>query len=45
MTKDEALNELEYLQRWRLGDDIPQPKQKKVTEAINIAINLIKNLK
>ena len=45
MTLKEALKELRNYQKWRLGADIPQPDPKKVTEAIDIAINLMKQMK
>lgn len=45
MTLQEAIKELKYYQRWRKGSDIKQPEPKKVSEAIEIAINLMENLK
>ncbi len=45
MTLDEAIKELEYYQKWRKGADIPQPQPKRVSEAIDIAINRMKGLK
>lgn len=45
MTLKEAIKELEYYQKWRKGADMPQPEPKKVSEALDIAINLLKNMK
>lgn len=45
MTLQEAIKELEYYQQWRMGADIKQPQPKKVTEALKIAINLMKGMK
>ena len=45
MTLQEAIKELEYFQKWRKGADIPQPTPKKISEALDIAINLLKKLK
>ena len=45
MTLKEAIKELEYYQKWRKGADMPQPEPKKVSEALDIAINILKNMK
>lgn len=45
MTLKEAIKELEYYQKWRKGADLPQPEPKKVGEALDIAINLMKQMK
>ena len=45
MTLQEALKHLEYYQKWRKGADMPQPDPKKVSEALDIAINILKNMK
>ena len=45
MTLKEAIKELEYYQKWRKGADMPQPEPKKVSEALDIAINLMKQMK
>ena len=44
MTLKEAIKELEYYQKWRIGADIPQPKPKDITESIDIAIHIMKQL-
>ena len=45
MTLKEAIKELEYYQKWRKGADMPQPEPKKVSEVLDIAINILKNMK
>lgn len=45
MTTSEAIKELQYYQKWRRGADIQIPDTKKVGEAIDIAINLMKGIK
>ena len=45
MTLQEAIKELEYFQKWRKGADIEQPSPRRVSEALDIAINLLKKLK
>ena len=45
MTLKEAIKELEYYQKWRKGADMPQPEPKKVSEVLDIAINLMKQMK
>lgn len=41
MTKKELLKGLRYLQRWRKGENIPQPEPKEVTRLIDYAISVI----
>ena len=43
MTLQEALKVLEYHQKWRHGDEVEQT-DKELTEAIDIAINILKGL-
>ena len=45
MTLQEALKHLEYYQKWRKGADIKQPDPKKIGESLDIAINILKNMK
>lgn len=45
MTLKEAIKELEYYQKWRRGADIKQPDPKKIGEVLDIAINILKNMK
>lgn len=45
MTLQEAIKELEYFQKWRKGADIEQPSPRRVSEALDAAINLLKKLK
>lgn len=45
MTLKEAIKELEYYQKWRKGADMPQPEPKKIGESLDIAINILKNMK
>lgn len=45
MTLKEAIKELDNYQKWRKGADTKQPNPKIISEAIDIAINLMKNLK
>lgn len=45
MTLQQAIKELEYYQQWRMGADTKQPNPKKVTQAIEIAINIMKSCK
>lgn len=45
MTLQEAIKELKYYQQWRMGADIKQPQPKKVTQAIEIAIHLMEEMK
>lgn len=43
MTITEALDILENLNKWRRGDEIPQPDPTKVGLAIDFVINFVKN--
>jgi len=45
MNLEEAVKTLQYYQRWRLGAELDQPNPKDITEAIDVAINILKNLK
>jgi len=42
MNLEQAIKTLEHYQKWRLGADLDQPKPKDITEAIDIAINILK---
>ena len=42
MKKTETIKTLELLNRWRLGEEIEQPEPKVITEAINSAIQYLK---
>lgn len=42
MNLQEALRILKNYQKWRLGAEIDAPNPKEITEAIDIAINIIK---
>lgn len=44
MTLPQAIEQLENYNKWRLGADIPQPNPKEITEALEIAINILKHL-
>jgi hypothetical protein len=45
MNLEQAIKTLEYYQKWRLGAELDQPNPKDITEAIDIAINLLKPMK
>lgn len=45
MTLPEAVKTLEYYNKWRLGAELDQPNPKEITEALEIAINLLKQLR
>lgn len=45
MTLQEAIKILEKYNKWRRGAEIPQPNPKLIGEAIDIAINKLKQLK
>ena len=44
MNLQEAIKNLEYYNKWRLGAELDQPNPKEITEALEIAINLLKQL-
>ena len=44
MTLQEAIQTLEYYNKWRLGAELDQPSPKEITDALEIAINLLKHL-
>lgn len=44
MNLQEAIKTLEYYNKWRLGAELDQPNPKEITEALEIAINLLKQL-
>ena len=44
MTLQEAIQTLEYYNKWRLGAELDQPNPKEITDALEIAINLLKHL-
>lgn len=45
MTLQEAIKILEEYNKWRRGAEIPQPNPKLIGEAIDIAINQLKQIK
>lgn len=45
MTLKESIEVLEEYNSWRRGAEIPMPEPKKIGEALEIAINMLKNLK
>ena len=45
MTLVNAIKILEEYNRWRRGEDIPQPNPKLVGEAIDFAINQLKQIR
>jgi len=42
MTEKEAIINLAYYNDWRLGEDIPMPEPKVITEAIKVVIQKFK---
>lgn len=44
MNLQEAIKTLEYYNKWRLGAELDQPNPKEITEVLEIAINLLKQL-
>jgi hypothetical protein len=44
MTLPEAIQILEHHNQWRQGAEIPQLDPKQITEAIEVAIQLLKGL-
>ena len=44
MNLQEAIKTLEYYNKWRLGAELDQPNPKEITEDLEIAINLLKQL-
>lgn len=44
MNLKEAIIILEYYNKWRLGAKLDQPNPKEITEALEIAINILKQL-
>lgn len=44
MNLQEAIKTLEYYNKWRLGAELDQPNPKEITESLEIAINLLKQL-
>lgn len=42
MTEKEAIINLAYYNDWRLGEDIPMPEPKVITESIKVVIQKFK---
>jgi hypothetical protein len=45
MTLNEAIEILENYNKWRTGSEVEIPSPRKITEALNIAIHQLKQLK
>ena len=45
MKLNEAIATLQNYNDWRVGKEIPMPEPKKITEAIDAALNILKGLK
>ena len=44
MELEKIIEKLEYYNRWRRGEEIPQPNTKEIGIAIDLAINKLKTL-
>lgn len=45
MTLETAIEILEKYNGWRRGEEMPQPNPTEIGEAIEVVINILKNLK
>lgn len=45
MDLNKAIKVLKEYQEWRTGAEIPQPKPELITEALEVAINILSGLK